>query len=283
MDKKILAVIAVIIVVAAGACAAVLLLKGNDKQSNTSDYTILDGEEKVKAGEVYTITTVHGETTEVNTLAVSAVENGTVTYKITYSVKGVISDLGLTNFDKDHFLFDYTQGDYEGVTVTYEDNTYTLSGTGTAEYYGNDGSFTCTNLVIVTDGAGHAPSVKGGLSFSDDDQDMSLNVTCSTSSTGVFVAKGSFGYYLDRSGMPIGNVTNYYETITVDEFKGATVTDNGTEKYGNVTAHVYTVNGTTVGGVFYENFKFYEYNGFLLYSSGYVDGVASSVSITVHY
>ena len=78
MDKKILAIAAVaVIVVAAVAC--VLVLNNGKHSETTSDYTLLDSEDKITAGYCYSVTMKKGESTSTYTVTVKSVKEGEAT------------------------------------------------------------------------------------------------------------------------------------------------------------------------------------------------------------
>ena len=62
----------------------------------------------------------------------------------------------------------------------------------------------------------------------------------------------------------------FYDFYSDEDYSMLDIVESD-EQFGNVTAHVYTMNGERNGSV-YENYKLYTYNDVVLKISGKIDG-----------
>ena len=281
MDKKILAVAAVaVVVVAAAAC--VLVLNNGKSGEPASDYTLLDSEDKITAGYSYTMTNTSSNGTVRISITVKSVTDGTATYTI--KENSTVNDLSyiLEDFGPTYFEFDYTDSDSipDWASVSVKNKTYTINGTDTDEQPDYTVSATYENLVIVLNDSNEVTSVSGTYKSAYSEEKQQENMTRKfTTTDGELTASVESSESITTTSS-VSTISNYQTKFSESKYT-TIITDKATEKFGNVDATVYTLNGT-YGDSTYENVKYYVYNGFVIHLTGVIDGKDRTTTVSVH-
>ncbi len=281
METKVMTVLAcVIIVVAAGGCAAYFLL--NDEDSHDSDYTLLESNDKIKEKLTIKGGAQTDRMTMSDTFVVDSVSDGKVKYHIDSEMTA--SDYTeLNGFLPTAFDFNYTDKSAVPDGVKVDDSTenrYKISGTSTSADTNTETEY---DLTIEYDGTS-VLSVNGDLTykFKDVSKETIYIYTYSTVDSKLKDTQ-TLKEHMNKEC----NVSEFYSTIfdTYNPEKYGDKAVKTQEKFGNVTADVYTVNGSvdgTVGSTEYEDYKVYVYNGYVLKETGTVNGYKTESSFEIY-
>ena len=284
MDNKVLAVVAAAAVVVA-AVAAVLVLNGGDSGEPASDYTLLDSEGKIAAGFHHGVTLRNDSGITIITLDVTSVEDGEATYTTETKFSGKDTTADMDDFSPLNFYmnfgFDYTDESAvpDGVTVTKIGTAYRITGTETETQ--PDYTVTATyDLVIALDESDDVTSVSGtyGDTYRDGREESSTTERYTTTD-GVLSTESTS----DEKDTDEDTVAAVYGSLLKYEegrYAGI-VTDTSSERFGNVDATVYTLNGTANGYTF-KDFRYYVYNGYVIHGEGTIDDEATALTVSVH-
>ena len=276
MNSKVAVLLAVVIVVAAGGAYYFMT------KEKPSDYTILDSSDNIKAGLTIKYNTQMEGTNNI-TYVVDSVDGTTVHYHSDAHQTMTADEIwDLSDFAPNGTVigFDYTTEPYpEGIHVTVSGSEYVLNGTASI---GTTMTVKLENLVIDYNGASVTSvmgkvnvTVKSATNESTYDCDLSTqagtlkgNLTSDTKRTAQIAASDFYGYILLPFSTAILSGTDYQES---------------TGQLGNVTATVYTVNGTNALSQTFENVHMYVYDGYILKADGKQNGTPISISTSVYY
>ena len=244
-----------------------------------SDYTLLDSMDNIQPGLTCKMNENMSDWSRSSSTVVKEVDGDVGVFSQEFREEALIFQDGMYviwEFDPGFFDFDYTDEEEipESVSVSVSGNEYTLNGSY------NDGMNNATyrSLRIVVED-GEAVDVSGALKYDYEGKNLSehCDIECKTEG-GVLLVKGTvtekaqcteeIDYFWDMA-------LNYF---VPEDYSELDITESD-EKCGNVTAHVYTMNGEMYGHTF-ENLKCYTYQGYTLkitgvYDGGSVRGIAS--------
>ncbi len=173
---------------------------------------------------------------------------------------------------------------FEGVTVLNEGNLYTLGGKFTVTYASDSCIVRTFSSLVITYSNDAVSSVQGGLATDSriSGQPAVVQEFDLRTSGEEVQAKGSIKVS-DTFKTDSANFLSYVAVPYQEPSTGISVTES-TERIGDVTAAVYTWNGTSSGGddpAVYSGLKHYVYKGYLLQTRGTVDGAQVLTVLTV--
>ena len=277
----------VIIVCAAAILIGVGVFVAMSSQNNSGvdhgDLTILDSDENIAQGLTitYEIKDSDGRGHADAKTVVTEVTGDEVKFINTYKGRwNNETSIGLESFSKSSFPFDYTDSSEipEGVTVKKDGNSYIINGEYT---YFDYIKYTSKDLIITLDGTGAVKSVSGQVT---DEYTDTMDEGNYETITDIFTyrTEGSVLYadwefdgsaHCDMARDEFFAESVIY-TYSPDLYEGATITES-TDRIGDLTVKVYTVNGDVQSGEStekYEDYKVYVYGKYIISISGKIDG-----------
>ncbi|AGI47761.1 hypothetical protein TALC_00765 [Thermoplasmatales archaeon BRNA1] len=279
--------VAVILVSTVGAFASIAM-----ERNASSDYTLLDDSLNIEEGMKITLKGTSDGVSTTEKYSVTGVSGTSVKYSHTYEMKsskyisGGMYSLGDFSPDMFFFLpggFNYTSEDVpSGYTVKREGDTYIISGTHDESMFFIDSStYSFVNFRItltegeVTDVSGEIEGESSGfgdtsetkLSFKTEDGVLKYKLSSKSSSSSMSRDIQDF----------FGDVLTAFDE---NEYEGADIAESQ-EKYGNVTATVYSITGTSDEGKTYD-LRVVTYRGYVLDESGTVDGENEEYKVRIY-
>ena len=208
---------------------------------------------------------------------------------LTISIVGDTATISGTSTETEYSVT--TETTYDGIKIARSGNDYTLTGKLRHKItMGTTSSSTFTmeykTLKVASDADG-VTSVSGGLVAvsnvaGDNTSSNDINMDFKTEDSAL-KAKGTM------KGSPSSTVavSEFYSTVVPElekpTYEGVTVTES-TEKIGDVTATVYTCNGSYVGDEethTVKDLKMYGYGGYLLKMTGTEDDISGTRVVTI--
>ena len=190
------------------------------------------------------------------------------------------TSIGLESFSKSLFPFDYTDSSDipEGVTVKVEGDSYIINGEYT---YLDYIKYTSKDLIITLDDTEAVISVSGqiadeyAIAMDEGNYEEYTEVFTYRTEDSVLYADWEFdgSAHCDMERDRVFEESVIY-TYSPDLYEGATITESS-EKMGDLTVKVYTVNGEVRTGELterYEDYKVYVYGKYIISISGKIDG-----------
>ena len=274
--------------------AAILVVVGvffamsaqNNGGVDHGDLTILDSDENIVQGLTltYSISDSNGKGNADAKTVVTEVTGDNVKFVNTYKGKwNNETSIELESFSSSKFYFDYTDSSKipEGVTVGREGDSYIINGELTEEYWPDYTKYTCKDLIITVDGTGDVKSVSGQITdeytytIDEGNYEKYTDVYTYKTKDSVLYADWEFegSAHFDTTKDEFFGESVIY-TYSPDLYEGATITESS-EKLGDLTIKVYTVNGEVQTGELtenYEDYKVYVYGKYIISVSGKIDG-----------
>ena len=283
MDKsKILTIVCFVGLLAV--VGAILAMPAEDNGGvDHGDLTILDSDENIVQGltMTYEIKDSDGRGHVNAKTVVTEVTGDDVRFINTYKGRwNNETSIGLESFSKSLFPFDYTDSSDipEGVTVKVEGDSYIINGEYT---YLDYIKYTSKDLIITLDDTEAVISVSGQIAdeytiaMDEGNYEEYTEVFTYRTEDSVLYADWEFdgSAHCDMERDRVFEESVIY-TYSPDLYEGATITESS-EKMGDLTVKVYTVNGEVRTGELterYEDYKVYVYGKYIISISGKIDG-----------
>lgn len=291
MNNKAVAVIASAVVVAALAASAICVLCDD---TTYSDYTLVGADDRLVENLTIKSSFDMPKGKGTGLIVVDSVSNGIVrSHEITTILSGTVMSLSsfMPGAENEYLPFDYTNEEEiidAGATMVHDGNNYNLK--WKLKEGKSDSTF---EIDIVYDGHSVSSVTGKGIDILHESTDTSVTVTTTDygfSTTGSKVAvtekqTGETKYAEKVSEFYASHFTKYHEETYKD------VAEKSTERFGNITVNLYTLNGTVRGedpisgditDIIYEDYVIFTYHGYILMQSGVMNGESVNTSLEIY-